>query len=291
MKELSFSIDQTTEGKEVAEQPLEVEISSEKTKVNVCPEVGGMVTRFSIDGKEILYFDQEVLGKEALSGKRKPKLGVPFLFPFSGPDIPNKEVRQHGGVREVPWVWEDQTESSTEVSLSRKNIQNGALLGEFDTKYGPEMDFDNHIQVSVENGAMEYKMAMKNIGQTDLPLKPGLHPYFRVNADKQGEIETNLGNFDFASQPWKGESLKAERPKEGDAWFTLPGVGKVTIQSSPEFKSFIIWSQRKDGDPEAKKENYICLEPWTNTPDEESEIVLSPGEEKELFVRFIVEPE
>ena len=289
MKELSFPSD--SEDKETAEQPLEVEISSGDTKASICPEVGGMVTRFSVGGEDVLYFNQESLIQEALSEKRKPKLGVPFLFPFGGPDLPDKEVRQHGGVREVPWVWEDQTDSSAIVSLSKKNIGNEELLREYDEKYGKGMDFENHVEVSVEDNVLEYKMIMSNTGQIDLPIKPGLHPYFRVDADEQGEIETNLGNFDFANQPWKGESLKADRPEDGDVWATLPGIGRINIQSSPEFQKFVIWSQRKGGKPEAEKENYICIEPWTNMPEEVSQIVLSSGEKKELFVRFIVEPE
>ncbi|MDO8507292.1 MAG: hypothetical protein Q7S53_01865 [bacterium] len=283
MKEFS----NISENKDVAEQPLEVEISSGDTKVAVCPEVGGMVTRFSIGNQEILYFDQDSLTEEAVTEKRKPKLGVPFLFPISGPDLKDGILRQHGGAREVPWVWQDQNEDSVEVSLKPKNIKNEQLLSEYRKKYGNNFDFTSDVKISVSGKSMQYSMEFQNMGDKDLPMSPGLHPYFGVDHDKQGEIETNLGDIDFGSRDWDEGAVICDRPVGEDAWFTLPGVGKVTIESSPEFEKFVVWSKKRE-DNTGLNENYICIEPWVSTPDEESGIVLDPMEKKKLSVKFSI---
>ena len=218
-----------------------------------------MVTQFSVAGKDILYFDLD-----AFRNEKKPKIGVPVLLPFGGTDK-EKIVRQHGGLREVPWVWESRDEHSVTISLDTANIRDEKLLSELREKFGDSLNFTYEVKISVGETSLAYDIKIKNSGVAEMPIAPGLHPYFKVDPEKQSEMRSNLSNFDLSGRTWASDegALILARPPEEDVWFTIPGTGKVTVKCSPEFDTFVVWSKQKEN---GEKEDYLCVEPWVGKP-------------------------
>lgn len=293
--------------------PTEVRIRSGNTEVVLSPDKGGFVSEFSVNGENILYEDE---GGYNNPNNMKLKGGIPVLFPYAGPresstiwhdekkDWEIVEPIQHGGAREVPvWALIDSTEDSVIVSLDSENIKNlklpsmvrGETVGQFEGKdaggndiietleklYGEGYRFYLEIKVTVSEGILRYDFCIKNLSDKAMPFAPGLHPYFKADHDKRGQIVTNLEDFDLTKI--KEKTQKADRPAEGLVSFTLPDGTHIDIDSSSEFKKFVGWALTEDSD-------YICIEPFVADPKEpgDDEIWINPLETKELFVEFRV---
>lgn len=277
-------------GKEEAKNagPTQLEINNGAASVSVSPEIGGMVTQFSVSGKDILYFDLDTFRSE-----KKPKVGVPVLLPFGGSDR-EKIVRQHGGLREVPWVWETRDKHSITLSLDTANIKDEKLLSELREKFGANLNFTYEVKISVGETSLAYDIKIKNNGSTDMPVTPGLHPYFKVDPEKQDEMKSNLQGFDLSERTWAPDeyALITSRPPGEDVWFTIPGTGKVIVKCAEEFDTFVVWSKQKEN---GEKEDYLCVEPWVGKPstidNKEKRITVAPGKEITLSVIFDIEPE
>lgn len=72
-----------------------------------------------------------------------------------------------------------------------------------------------------------YEIAIKNNGGSNMPVTPGLHPYFRVDPERQSEMTSNLPSFDLSNSTWApgSKALVFDRPKTNESvWFTIPGV-------------------------------------------------------------------
>src|SRR5262249_9580155 len=71
----------------------------------LAPAPGGMVTRFSVGGEDVLFLDESTLADP----KKNVRGGVPVLFPIGGPLSPDKlpgataPLSQHGFARNLPW--------------------------------------------------------------------------------------------------------------------------------------------------------------------------------------------
>jgi len=293
--------------------PTDIRIKSGNTEAVISPEMGGLVSVFSIDGENILYENSEAYNDP---NQRKIKAGIPVLFPYAGP---RKGGIQHGGAREVPvWTWETSTENSVTLSLDSDHIKDiklpsmvkGEKVGEFDGTitvkkiidgeektetqdivgkleelYGLGYRFDFEMKITVSEGSLRYDFKIKNLSGKDMPFAPGLHPYFKVDHTKRSEIKTNLENFDLASS-LNDNTQVAERPNDGRVFVTLPDETKIEIDSSPEFKKFVGYAETDESD-------YICIEPFVARPSspEKDEIMIKYEETKELFVEFRVSKE
>lgn len=273
-EKLSYPFNPSEYEKKEANVSTEIPIKSGNTQAKISPEKGSLVTSFKVDGKDVLFVDNESFADPR---NVKYKMGIPILFPYAGP---RGEAPQHGGAREVPWVWKDRTENSATVSLDFETLPD-EMKEELKDKdlYGKDFNYYVEAKITVGEGLLGYDLSFKNKSKTPKPFAPGLHPYFAVDHKRIDEMKTNL-NADLLKRGPK--SIIVDRP-EGDVWFTLPDGRKVTISSSPEFKKIVIWSEKQDSD-------YICIEPFVTDPkNKEEEIVLNPGEEKQLSVEFKVE--
>ncbi|EKE28871.1 MAG: aldose 1-epimerase [uncultured bacterium (gcode 4)] len=267
---------------------LELILKNGWTSAYVCPEMGGMVTRFQTmvndEIKEILHFNKS----DFENSWRKPKLWIPILMPFAWPD---SIVRQHGWAREMPWVWEESTESSIMLSLNSNDIKDEQLLEELKKKFGEWLDFNYKIMISVSEWALKYDINIKNNSDSDMLIAPWLHPYFKVDPKDQSSITSNLPWFDLSNHSWKsGEAMFFKYPQGESAWFNIPGIWKITMDCNPEFDTIVVWSKYNE---KWEQEPYICIEPWVggfgsiNDPDRR--INVKPLKELHLGVDFILD--
>ena len=97
--------------------------SKSNARLEVVPERGGIITRLSLKGKEILYLDEKRFADASMSVRG----GIPILFPICG-NLPDNTythhgqsytLKQHGFARDLPWeVIAEETEFCASLSLS-----------------------------------------------------------------------------------------------------------------------------------------------------------------------------
>ncbi len=263
-----------------------------QARLEVVPERGGIVTRWTIQEQEILYLDQERFQDPSLSVRG----GIPILFPICG-NLPNNHythnqqtytLQQHGFARELPWqVIDQQTESNASLTLRLNSTAATKALYPFDF----QVDFTYQLQ----GNTLTIQQRYTNLSTERMPFSTGLHPYFWVKDKSQlsFEIPASLfqdqktlavhpfeDNFDF-TQPEIDAAFKSV--KHHSASFTdSQRRFTLTLQYSDEYSTLVFWT--------LADKDYICLEPWTaprnalNTG--EKLLYLNPQETLETIVTF-----
>jgi galactose mutarotase-like enzyme len=259
-------------------------------RLEIVPERGGIVTRWAIQGQEILYLDQERFQDPALSVRG----GIPILFPICG-NLPNNQyiynqksytLQQHGFAREMPWeVINQNTDSGASLTLRLTSTSATKKLYPFDF----EVDFIYQLQ----GNHLSIKQRYTNLSAEKMPFSTGLHPYFWVKDKSQlsFDIPANIlqdhqtleirpfnGTFDL-SQPEIDAAFKQVN-RQSASFSDRQRPLTLNLDYSDLYGTLVFWTlQDKD---------YICLEPWTaprnalNTG--ESLIHLDPQQTIETFV-------
>ena len=267
---------------------------SASSRLEVVPERGGIVTRWSIQGQELFYLDQERFTHPELSVRG----GNPILFPICG-NLPDDvyaydgksySLKQHGFARNLPWeVLEQSTESSSKLTISLKS--NDETLAVY--------PFEFQVKFVYELEGKTLKIHQEYINQSDkvMPLSFGFHPYFLVpdkeklsldipastyQAKDSTEVVSYKGSFDFnedeidvALKPLNGSSASIT-----DSSRSL----KINLKWSEDFSTIVFWT--------VKGKDFVCLEPWSaprnalNTAENLTE--LQPGASCEALVEIDV---
>jgi len=201
---------------------------------------GGYVTSFNIGGKEIIYPD----GILKIDNQEKRRGGIPLLFPWAGS---LEGYIQHGFVRDLRWE---------EVPSGEELISNKVLLklkSDNKTKKIFPYDFETSLDISLEENSLLYKLTVLNKDTKDMPIAPGIHPYFKVPEGKFTDIEANISNFD--PKTYKLEESLFSRLKNLN--IVIPEIGNLKIEYGGYFERkqsrLAVWTDNK---------NYICFEPW-----------------------------
>ena len=267
---------------------------SASSRLEVVPERGGIDTRWSIQGQELFYLDQERFTHPELSVRG----GNPILFPICG-NLPDDvyaydgksySLKQHGFARNLPWeVVEQSTESSSKLTISLKS--NDETLAVY--------PFEFQVKFVYELEGKTLKIHQEYINQSDkvMPLSFGFHPYFLVpdkeklsldipastyQAKDSTEVVSYKGSFDFnedeidvALKPLNGSSASIT-----DSSRSL----KINLKWSEDFSTIVFWT--------VKGKDFVCLEPWSaprnalNTAENLTE--LQPGASCEALVEIVV---
>ncbi|MDJ0597410.1 MAG: aldose epimerase [Crocosphaera sp.] len=235
------------------------------SRLEVVPERGGIITRWSIEGQEIFYLDEERFTNPELTVRG----GVPILFPICG-DLPDNvyvyenqtyHLRQHGFARNLPWeVIEQSTDSCCKITLSLSSNEETLKMYPFEF----ELKFIYELQGKTLKIYQEY------INKSDkvMPFSFGFHPYFLVKQKDQlaldipassyqvkdtKEIAPYDGNFDF-SEDEIDVALKSL--KSSSASITDPSRNlKINLEWSEQYSTIVFWT--------LKDKEYVCLEPWS----------------------------
>lgn len=264
------------------------------SRLEIVPERGGMVTRWKIQGQDILYLDEERFANPEQSVRG----GIPILFPICGnlPDnhytFNGKEytLKQHGFARDLPWqVRNNEGKNATSLTLVlQSNAQTRAVY---------PFDFELAFTYEIKANSLIIKQRFQNNSEERMPFSVGLHPYFFI-VEKNGlqfdipasqyqdqntqEVSSFEGNFDFAKREIDVafKSLSRQSASFSHAQRRL----RVTIEYSELYSTLVFWTvQGKD---------YICLEPWSaprnalNTAQQLS--YLAPGSSQYALVSIKV---
>jgi galactose mutarotase-like enzyme len=268
-------------------------LRDERAEVHVVPERGGLVTRWRVDGDEVLYLDEATL----LDRSKNVRGGIPLLFPNAGPlpdgkaVVAGREVRQpqHGLARLHAW---EVVEAITDGDTSRLELR---LTSSAATRDGFPFDFASTLAVSLYEGRLVLEWRIENTGAEAMPLHAGLHPYFRVPVEQLARArvpsratqlrERRSGLVREATPLGFGveEVDVALLDHEGPAATLFRGDGaRVDLSFTPQLATLVVWSL--PGQP------FVCVEPWTAPggalASGEGLLMVSPGDTEALAVEL-----
>ncbi|MEM7726322.1 MAG: aldose epimerase [Cyanobacteria bacterium P01_A01_bin.45] len=237
-----------------------------RSRLEVVPERGGIITKWSIDGKDILYLDEERFTNPDLSVRG----GFPILFPICG-NLPNdtytydgKEytLKQHGFARNSSW------EAHSVVSDEGVKIEL-TLNSNEETKKVYPFDFRLCFTYKIYGNTLEIQQLYSNLSNSQtLVFSSGFHPYFLT-------VDKNQLQFEIPSGQYQDQSTKEIHNFDGNFDFDRSEIDvgfqnlsancatvtdnsrklKLQLDFDDTFSTLVFWT--------LKGKNFYCLEPWT----------------------------
>lgn len=256
-----------------------------RARVVVAPARGGMVTRFDVGGRPVLFLDEASLVDET----RNVRGGNPVLFPSPGPLSGDRFARlgrsggmqQHGFARQRAWA----------VTASSANEVTLELASDEATRAQFPWDFVVRLRYTLAGTKLTVETRLESRDDAPMPFALGFHPYFHVpDAEKaRARIPTSATRaFDNVTK----QTVDVRGPvdltrKEVDLHLvdhaehaaTLErGGDRVVVSADPEFGRWVVWT--------LAGKDFVCLEPWTAAADAlntgEGLLSLAPGASKTL---------
>jgi galactose mutarotase-like enzyme len=265
---------------------LTLEDESAKSRVEIVPERGGLVTRFVVDGRPVLYLDDATLADP----KKNVRGGVPVLFPSPGKltndrwsrDGRSGTLPQHGFARNLAW----------KVSSADREIVLQLGSDSVPRETWP-WSFVLEHRFSLAGRTLRIDQKVTNTGDGSMAFGLGFHPYFHVESSRKANVtvgtqacrawdNTTKEVFELTRiELGKGEvDLHLLDHGRSDCALFFDGDPLVRIECSPEYQTWVIWT--------LPDRDFVCLEPWTCPFDAlntgQGLIHLAPGESRELFV-------
>ena len=266
--------------------------ASSSSQLEVVPERGGIITRWRVQGQEILYLDEERFEDPQLSVRG----GIPILFPICG-NLPENtytykgqqyKLKQHGFARDLPWravgcVYEQG------VSLQADLHTNEQTLAVY------PFDFQLVLTYQIKGNSLIIYQHYTNKSSEPMPFSSGFHPYFLTHDktqlefeipsreyqnQKTGEVQPFNGTFDFNQD----EIDVAFKQLSGNSATVIDHSCrlKLTLEYDDIYSTLVFWT--------LKGKDFYCLEPWSaprnalNTG--ENLTVLEPGASCSVTVRL-----
>lgn len=264
-------------------------------RLEVVPERGGIITRWQVQGRDLLYLDAARFADPNLSIRG----GIPILFPICG-NLPGNAythngkiytLKQHGFARDLPWAVVDQstTDSAALVLTLESNDQTRAVY---------PFEFQLQFTYRLRGHGLEIHQRFTNRSTVAMPFSIGLHPYFQVTDKPQlqfdipttqfqnqidqtthpftGQFDFNLDEIDVAFRPISRQTASTTDPQRQT---------RIVLEYDTLFAVLVFWT--------VKGKEYYCLEPWSaprnalNTGEQLH--YLEAGATQEATVRLKVE--
>lgn len=265
-----------------------------QSRLEVVPERGGIITRWQVQGRDLLYLDVERFAHPEQSVRG----GIPILFPICG-NLPGNTytyngqsytLKQHGFARDLPWEVADQeTQDGVSITLVLKSNDRTRAVYPF--------DFLLQFTYRLRNNSLELHQTYTNRSVEPMPFSTGLHPYFAVSDKTQLKfdipatqyqdhisqtMQSFSGHFDFEQDEIDVAFRDVSREF---ATVTDPSrKTRLTIDYDLVYSTLVFWT--------VKGKNYYCLEPWTGPRNAlntgENIIQLEPGASLKTLVGLTV---
>jgi galactose mutarotase-like enzyme len=251
------------------EDPVETHLLVDheaKARVVLAPTRGGMVTRFIVSDTNVLFLDADTL-RDATKNVRG---GIPVLFPIAGRLAEDKyqvdgapfAMKQHGFARNMPWAIVDQaTDGGARLGL--------ALTATAMTRAQYPFEFRLAITYILGEGRLTVQTRVTNLGERNMPIHPGLHPYFQL-ADHHKSQARVVTDATQAFDNRTGAVLALREPIDLaadvvdmhvlDHWpravrLTRPGDRDLDLSLGVPDRVLVVWTERG--------RDFVCVEPWT----------------------------
>jgi galactose mutarotase-like enzyme len=259
------------------------------------PARGGLVTRLSLDGEQVLFLDEKTLHDPG----QNVRGGLPVLFPIAGKlegdgyelDGSRYALKQHGFARKRPFAAIDESTGPGRAGLTLE------LGSDDETRAVFPFDFELRLMVDLEVDRLTVTTRIANPGSKPLPLHLGFHPYFLLPDAHKAAARVVTGPatvaFDNLTRR-RGEvpPLRLDVP-EIDLHLLDHGPGRVRLERGTglrpvdvtleaPFGVVVIWT--------LAGKDYVCVEPWTAPGGAlatgEGLLFVAPGDE--MQARFAI---
>jgi galactose mutarotase-like enzyme len=240
-------------------------LSEPRSRLEVVPERGGIITRWQVDGRDILYLDHDRFTHPELTVRG----GIPILFPICG-NLPDNRytyqgqhytLKQHGFARDLPWQVTDQsTQDGVRLTLTLTSNEQTLVLYPF--------EFQLTFTYILQGNTLRIQQRYANHSTQPMPFSAGFHPYFGVTDKSQLrfeipatelqnhktlEIDSFSGKFDFEQDEidvaFRGASSHIASVTD------RAQATRLTLTYSDVFSTLVFWT--------LKGKAFYCLEPWT----------------------------
>lgn len=235
------------------------------SRLEIVPQRGGIITRWKIQGQNLLYLDEERFKDPHLSVRG----GVPILFPICG-NLPDNvysynnqqyQLKQHGFARDLPWqVTQQEAETCASLTLVLDSNEQTRKVYPFDFK----LTFTYQLQ----GNRVRIQQEFTNLSSERMPFSVGLHPYFWVGDKQQLQV-------DIPAQEYQDQISKEIYPFSGDFDYNQDEIDvifksitrhsasitdlkrrwQINLKYSDLYSTLVFWT--------VKGKEYVCLEPWT----------------------------
>ncbi len=233
--------------------------------LEVVPERGGIVTRWRLQERDILYLDQPRFADPTLSVRG----GIPILFPICG-NLPDNTytyngqpytLKQHGFARDMPWEVVDQA-TQDQVSLTLQLTSNDQTRAIY------PFDFQLTFTYTLDGNTLNAHQHYTNQSDVSLPFSVGFHPYFPITdktqlvfdlpSDRLLDQRTHIvrafdGTFDV-EQDEIDVAFRGLARQSASVVDRAQGL-RLTLTQSDAFSMMVFWT--------VKGKDFYCLEPWT----------------------------
>ncbi|APB34889.1 Aldose 1-epimerase [Gloeomargarita lithophora Alchichica-D10] len=268
--------------------------SASQSEAEIVPERGGILTHWRLQGRELLYLDQERFTHPDLTVRG----GIPILFPICG-NLPGDtythngqaySLKQHGFARNLPWRMVNQaTDGCAALTVELTSDETTYAMYPF--------AFQVQFTYELAGHTLTIHQKVTNHSPAPMPFSLGFHPYFSIPATAKDQLNINLPGATLwdhqtrTSQPFTGFDFNqpeidiAFRPLDGQAATVTRGNLTLKLEYDTPFTTLVFWTvQGKD---------FYCLEPWTapryalTQGDDLTQV--APGETFSTWVRFTAE--
>jgi galactose mutarotase-like enzyme len=290
-----------------ADSPLDVpgqvpriRVLSDDTIVEVAPDRGGLITRWSVSGREHLYLDEATL----LDRTKSVRGGVPVLFPTPGKLVGDAwswrgksgSLKQHGFARNLAW---SVVERGPGAHLRMRIEDDASTIANFPWRFTFELD------ITIVNTSVRIAGAITNRGDASegpMPCGYGFHPYFPVSiADKARAKITSDATRAFDNRTGRDVDFDATKLDLGGdevdlhlldhhgtkSALIIPGAPSVALEGSAHFRRWVVWT--------LPQKPFVCLEPWSCPGDalnreregDRDLVVLAAGERHDFTLTLL----
>ncbi|MEI7653064.1 MAG: hypothetical protein WCJ70_02160 [bacterium] len=202
---------------------------------------GGYVHSWTIDGIDILYV-----------GKDPKRRGIPLLFPYFGK--PDSALPQHGFARDTRWRLDTSSANFASLVFSNSDISDAARI------YYP-YPFEVHVDMELAATRLTYTLRITNTGLKDMPISPGLHPYWAVPHAQKHRIQIKgIEGFDASSIDWDTQPPDEDFPYLEKVIVKMPQYSVSIEEVTPNHLSteqITVWSQPLT----SADHDFVCVEP------------------------------
>lgn len=264
--------------------------------IKICPERGGIITSFGVNGQENLYLN----GNTFCDKNKNIRGGIPILFPLCGQLHEQKYIldgheylmRNHGLARTAEWKVKD------------KNVQDSAAIklafaSSAETYKSYPFEFELTFEYILKGNKLTINQLYVNHSDKPMPMSAGFHPYFFAKDKKTVEYFFNASEYldleDSKIKPYHSEDMDLTHSKESKLILDHKGNSlsfylrdlnrKITFNYSSQFKYIVLWS--------VPGSNFICVEPWTSKSaalhSKEDLLYVNPGDSLNLNYSIAVE--
>jgi galactose mutarotase-like enzyme len=274
----------------VATEALELTLTDSQTGAiaTIEPARGGIVTRFDIGDRRVLFMDAATLRDPT----KNVRGGIPVLFPSPGKLTGDAwsyaghrgAMKQHGFARNLPWRVVQSSASAATLTLAAND----------ETRAQFPWDFVVEQTIAVRGTSLRLDQRITNRGASAMPFGFGFHPYFFVPdaAKRDTTIATRATKaFDnVTKQTIELTGIDLTRPEvdlhlldHGSTACAIvsPG-GTIQLRGSAEYTRWVVWT--------LAGRDFVCLEPWTCPGDAlntgEQLLVLAPMASRTLSLEI-----